>query len=219
MANMANDEGALLNYLRRVNVKTGGKSEPFGDVRQNPRRHAALDLAIQKNRPYAFEGQWTTNENVRRVIADTLRFEREQPEVCDVRARAFGYHGLQPPSENRGLEFIEGEARPLATGDDGEQFYVHGRGDAVPTSAYSHLTPPSEPIDEHYRVGGIQYGSKHQDLPTKTLEEAIAEQNARFGHDTPTGRRNVTNATPPRMSSDVSRSRDRDPYPNPEDFK
>jgi hypothetical protein len=218
-ANVANDEGQLLDYLRKVNVKTGGKSEPFGDVRANPRRHAALDLAIQKNRPYVFEGQWTTNENIKRVVTDTLRFEREQPEVCDVRARAYGYHGLQPPSENKGLEFIEGEARPLATGSEGEQFYVLGRGQAVPTSAYSGLTAPSELMPETYRVGRVEYGSKYQGLPDKTVEEAIAEQNARFGHDTPSGRRNVTNATPPRMSSDTSRSRDRDPYPRPEDFK
>jgi hypothetical protein len=199
---MANDEGQLLDYLRKVNIRTGGKNaEPFGDVRANPRRHVALDLAIAKNRPFVFEGQWTTNENVKRVVADTLRFESEQPQICDRRARALGYHGLQPPSENKGLEFIEGEARPLATGSEGEQFYVLGRGQAVPTSAYSGLTAPSEPMPETYRVGRVEYGSKYQGLPDKTVEEAISEQNARFGHDTPSGRRNVTNATPPRCHS------------------
>jgi hypothetical protein len=76
---------------------------------------------------------------------------------------------------------------------------LHGRGQAL-QSKYVHLNCWAEtPIPENYRVGGLAAGSKYQDLPTMSFEEAIERQNRRFGHVTPSGRRNVSNAIGPRL--------------------
>jgi hypothetical protein len=55
--------------------------------------------------------------------------------------------------------------------------------------------------DVIYAVGGVVPESKYANLPDMKFEEAIEAQNRRFGHMTPTGRRNVSNAMGPRLKS------------------
>jgi len=148
-------------------------------------------------------------------LAETLK--AESPDALESIAQQRGHYGVHPPKAER-FDLVE-SYKPQTMESwtaAGEQVMapVLGNGTAY-GSRYDHVKAAPARL-ERDRLSDV---SDPPRLPSGDVDMAkvIAEQNERYGHTTPAGRRNVTQGIGPRLRSTTSRDIDR--YPLPSDFE